>query len=493
MSPGDDVRPTRLWLVGLMLVATACVGSDEGSTTSASTLGLTTSTSVASTSIPKQSTAESLLELLGSSDFSAEMKVTARIRAPGVEYTSTGAGAVAGSDSMLLLESDFSQLTYTIMDTDGNLLGPGGQSSLVEESRLVDGILYQRIGDRWVQADLDQPDTAVGHVFATLREVTAMEDLGTVTRDGEELYHFRPGTAVEYEPIYFDIDPDDLTTFVAVTHLYVDEAGVPRIVEVEFGLEHVEYGTQVWTETYELEGVGAAVEIERPPAWISPRTLGIGLPGLDLLVPADWSVVETGDTYFSFLTPDGYLFSMGGGPAGDSDAAQMMREFAAAQQSEILETKQVESLMFLGEVASVTGPNGEVASFYTTVSGGVGIVAVWISPDEDSRTELFEEVVGTLVQKPLPDDMLVPGESIGSPILQADVMNLILVSDPPCEGVSVVYTKYASTEGEGWSEDWYLESCGVLKMTRVSFTREEDGIGFAFTAPFDPVGVSLEP
>jgi hypothetical protein len=44
------------------------------------------------------------------------------------------------------------------MDSDGDLLGPGGLSTLVEESRLVDGNLYQRIGDgRWMLSTLANP------------------------------------------------------------------------------------------------------------------------------------------------------------------------------------------------------------------------------------------------------------------------------------------------------------------------------------------------
>jgi hypothetical protein len=421
------------------------------------------------------------------------VSIEATIQAQGFDYTKAGKGVVAGADSMLRLENDFSQMSYTVMDTDGNLLGPGGLASLVDESRLVDGSLYKRTGDgRWMRLDVAEPDTALGHVFQRLKETREFDDLGTVNRGGVNLRRFQPIPLVEYDPTYFDLDRDESTTFVALTDLYADEDGTPRLVEIEFGLKHAVYGTQVWTETYRIDAVGIPMKVDRPDAWVSARTLGFGFSGLDFLVPDVWQLAESDTQYTAFVTPEDFMFSIARGPAEGSDAAQLMRDYAAAQQAEILITGELESRMFPGVVASVRGPNGEVATFYTAVDGELGIAAGWFSPNEAPNEGIFEDVLKTLVYRPPLEEMVVPGETLGDRQLQTDVLNLILGSDPDCPETTVIFTKFVSRGDGRWSEDWYLHSCGILKVTRVDFTPEQDGIGFSFEFPFDPVGVSRE-
>ena len=500
-APTASRRTPRLSIGVLTLLAACATAGDDRSMTEresdspTSTLAplstvTTGSMSLSTVTTESMSLGDLVIELLHDPELTAEVSVEATTQAPGVVFTSAGSGLIVGNDSAMRLEDDFSQLTHTLMDADGNILGPGGMSSRVSESRVIDGVLFElSVDGRWMRLEAEQPNTTLGHIIDRLRETPNVVEVGTVVRDGVELYHFQPGSLIEYEPDYFDIAPDQLTTFVTTTDLFIEDSGHPLIIEIQVGLEHEQLGAQVSTQIYRLSPARSSLEVERPMAWISAMSAGYELAGIDYLVPEDWQLVERSDSHVVLEADGGYWFMIAGGPSGGSDAKLLMDEFAQAQGARILGTEDFTTTMFEGVMADATGQNGEVGVLYATVTQDIGIVSMWVSPNQEPRAGLFEEVIATLISRNRPEDMIVPGETLGNPTLQMDVATTILAS-LDCEDTYVVYTRFASLSQGGWSEDWYLHSCDGLLRAHVDFAFADDGVVFRFEYPFEEIGVS---
>ena len=74
--------------------------------------------------------------------------------------------------------------------------------------------------------------------------------------------------------------------------------------------------------------------------------------------------------------------------------------------------------------------------------------------------------------------MSIPGETIASLMLKADVLNMInMIENAQAPGCShkVVDTKFVSMDGDTVNEEWIVKSCGKRIVYPVTFTPDPKG------------------
>jgi hypothetical protein len=501
-------------------VTASCTGNEaavESTSTVVTTPAPTTSTSTTTTTTTQAPSLDELLRSrLAGDDFSATVAAAAATTQPIGTITATGTGSINGPDSELRLNSDLTGLLGTFMDGKGRVIGKRGLSEISQHTIVIDGVQYrQDNGDKWRISEDADPDSALGHVVAMLRAVPMFDEGDSETIDGRVLTVMHPMEVVEYDPRFFDFDPEGVQTFNADTSVLVDAEGLPVQVRVTVQAEIKSSGIRCsgsplegWSDcgpaatilptdlelTFDLSGVGSTVPVEPPPRhWVTLSSLGFWSDAdtallFDMEVPADWIVAEVDTYYIGFDAPGAHVqvaldFLEERVPVEDTLGYAL--SVIGIEPDAVVEP---EYSVFPSQLAKQEVADLGYEMLYNEVELGQLLLTVfWQGPLDALVLQQadLEEVLATITWHSVGQGFM-PGETLGDETLQSDALGSLLttasiVSD--CDEPIALWTDLVSGGFDRWTEDWYFDSCGTIEIFDVTFAASpQGGINILFTA-----------
>jgi hypothetical protein len=489
--------------VGLKLISVAYVMAFVGCTSGANPTSQTTvttepatptTTTAATTSTAIRTVAENLVLILADDDFSAEVELDSTQRQPGMTLESHGTGAISRPDSTLMIEHDFSALASTVISREGLLLGPQGLTSVTDESRFLEGTLYQsKNGGRWRL--IGEGDTTLGHVFDRLGGASGFSDLGMVTLDDVELHHLQPITDPGFDATFWDLDPSALEDFVVLADVYADDAGMPLQVRLQIGLRDPSVGAVIWEEAYRLSHINERTAVDPPEeVWTSLSALGYESL-VDMLVPVEWAVEAREKGTILLGSSDGTRLGVSTNLSASVDAETALRDFLAALGLEPVSIQETNLGIFPSAYAAIvdepTAAYSEVRTLGLDLEGTivpyVALGMVLYTPSGAEVQSLLEDLISTITWRNPnilnAEPSLVPGETLADNVVQSDTINLMmprLAGDTECESPVVAHTDLVGGSRNGWAEDWYVAACDQLLVLRVDYSLVSEG-GFTIS------------
>jgi hypothetical protein len=471
-------------------------GDAEVASTTVTSSSVTTSTTSTTTAVIVEPVDVGLLmvDVLSSPAFSAEIAVSVAQTTPSGPVTSTGVGSVLGNDSALQLIADFSNLTVVAIEPTIGLVGPGFETEKASETRVIDDFVFSNEGERWMIRLREPSDgTTVGHI---LSEISKREwlDTGTETIGGDDLHRLEPTAPVEFDLKYFDVDPGTVTESVSSTVVYATDDGFPSIIEVDLGLEMGEAYAAVWEFDYKLSETSAASFVGPPGvSWVSIQDLsegrfdGSGDSLIELALLTGFIPVRSDPLYLAAesdllggIVVDVQIVLFSDPPITFDEAlAGVMRDLDLTDP----QSEQSEFGGYPAATVTATHTTGQPLYIYFSLfsnnSGAAVLIQMLGSGDEpEVEPVLFDEILSTFAWQS--GDEAVPGNSIGSALLQMDAETIVLTiasvdRETGCDSSVVVFTEFLGSTGDAWTEEWYVASCGVLEIYQVTFTESPGG------------------
>ena len=480
-------------LLALFLLTASCTGSDDApeTTSTASTLPASTTSSSATTTTLAAALDELLRSTLASDDFSAAVAAELVTTQPIGTISASGSGSINAADSELRLTSDLTGLLGTFVDPKGRVIGQLGLSEISQASIVVDGVQYrQEDNDRWRISTAAEPNTTLGHVVAMLRNVPAFDEGAVEVVNGRELIIMHPAEPVEYDPRFFDLDPNAFQSFDADTSVLVDAEGLPVQIRITLQAD-VESGDTVLTTvielTYAMSSVGSTPAIQPPQqAWVSLGSLGFMADDtgfVDMEVPADWVVASRDAGVIVLDAPEGHRLAaiLGVAPEKlDIEATwpETLRLLDAVPDSVI----EPDFSVFPSRFA--TQDNLEFDNFvmvyHESQLGSLLFTVVWSGPRDsfDLQQETFEDILSTVTWLNFHESGFMPGGTLGDETLQSDTLGPLLSlasATSACDEPLPAWTDLVSGGFDAWTEDWYVNTCGNIEIYEVIYTESPGG------------------
>jgi len=234
--------PSRLGVAALIvaLAAAAC----GGSTPSASP---TASPTIAPTPTPFDVSA-AFLEIITDPDFSARMEVDGTMEM-GVSATLSGTITGSGDDARSIFKID---VAGTTIETEE--ITSGGKS-------------YARTSPGpWLEVPAQPGSTDDENLTAWLRTLDQVEDLGVVTKNGQQLHHLSAGDE-PVPPGALGLDASTFTDPEVTIDFYAEDDGTPSVFAIEGTWVQLVNGTNINVEfvmDLTISNVGSPIAINPP-------------------------------------------------------------------------------------------------------------------------------------------------------------------------------------------------------------------------------------
>jgi limonene-1,2-epoxide hydrolase len=481
----------------LGLVVAACTSGTESATPIESTTteaAVTTTTVAATTSVAPTTTeapnvVELFVETISDPGFAAQVEVVGRQETVVGAISLSGVGAVDGAASTLRQEADMSGLSFVAFDANSRrVVGPGAVTEVVEETRLVDGLVYSMVDGQWTVRTADETDgTTLGHVIDRFAATEGWEEIGLSESD-PSLTVLHPTEDIDYDPLYWSIDPSIVSSTMSDTEVHVTADGFPAAIFLDLVISFDDgAGESVTGYEYRLAPPVSTPLVEAPDdATASLQELveyfaeeeGDGpFPFFDFQVPADLGVVDQGEGFIS-LARYGGAWNLVFADQVFGEPVTLDRALPSLLDEVNMASAETEPSDF-GGFPAVKAIDGPRQLFFSVAPGGAGVIVMWLGTtgDEAADRAAFDDVLATLEWTS--SGGAVPGTSIGSAELQTDTVALVETlaagTHDECDITFVLDTEVVGGDDESWIEHWTLQTCGGIDTYEIMYVESEPG------------------